>query len=297
MSRLLRRSASVVLVLFALVAVEARAGNSYLFGATQEDIDATMRYYFPRGYDRDAAFRQMSSPFDCRNFGDLCREVGEDYAYRMVEIVWQKARRQMPLDMIARATEQQYDDLSLRWFERLYPEGIDERDPYWGVVAAAGTPSPCEDTVSATSSDGKTRVTHKSRRHVILAVVWGRIQLEHYRKKRVGQVQAGESRSSGNVGERPGHRSGRDSALRHHLRHERRRQTGGGRAWRAWRFGRQDPLRRRVRHGHGQRDRRDLQLFGRSPVLTALQEERAALPSPPSAIPKIRPFCTPPDFT
>src|SRR5215203_4805685 len=145
MSRLLRRSASVFLVLFALVAVEARAGSSYLFGATEEDIDATMRYYFPKGYDRDAAFRQMSAPFDCRNFGDLCREVGEDYAYRMVEIVWQKAKRQTPLDMIARATEQQYDDLSLRRFESLYPEGVDDRDPYWGVVAAAGTPTPCED--------------------------------------------------------------------------------------------------------------------------------------------------------
>ena len=180
MSGLFRRSVSVVLVLFALLAVEARAGNSYLFGATEEDIDATMRYYFPRGYDRDAAFRQMSAPFDCRNFGDLCREVGEDYAYRMVEIVWQKAKRQTPLDMIARATEQQYDDLSRRWFERLYPEGIDEHDPYWGVFAA----STSADTVSATSSNGQIRVTHKSRRHVILLVAWGRIQLEH-RKKNV----------------------------------------------------------------------------------------------------------------
>lgn len=189
MSRLLTRSAFVFLVLFARVAVEARAGSSYLFGATGEDIDATMRYYFPRGYDRDAAFRQMSAPFDCRNFGDLCREVGEDYAYRMVEIMWQKARRQTPLDMIARATEQQYDDLRLRWFERLYPEGIDDRDSYWGVVAAAGTPTPCEDTVSATRSDGKTRVTHKSRRHVILAVAWGRIQLEHYKKNGSGKFK------------------------------------------------------------------------------------------------------------
>lgn len=189
MSRLFRRGAPVFLVLFALVAVEARAGSSYLFGATEQDIDATMRYYFPRGYDRDTAFRQMSAPFDCRYFGDLCREVGEDSAYRMVEIVWQKAKRQMPLDMIARATEQQYEDLSLRWFERLYPEGIDDRDPYWGVVAAAGTPTPCQDTVSATSSDGKTRVTHKSRRHVILAVAWGRIQLEHYKKNTSGKFK------------------------------------------------------------------------------------------------------------
>lgn len=32
----------------------------------------------------------------------------------MVETVWQAGKRQLPLDMIARATEQQYDDLSLR---------------------------------------------------------------------------------------------------------------------------------------------------------------------------------------
>jgi len=102
MSSLLRRGAPVFLVLFALITVEAHAGSSYLFGATEGDIDATMRYYYPKGYDRDAAFRQMSAPFDCRNFGDLCREVGEDYAYRMVEIVWLKAKRQTPLDMIAR---------------------------------------------------------------------------------------------------------------------------------------------------------------------------------------------------
>jgi hypothetical protein len=188
MSRLLRRSASVFLVLFTLVAVQARAGSSYLFGATEEDIDATMRYYFPKGYDRDAAFRQMSAPFDCRNFGDLCREVGEDYAVRMVEIVWRKAKRQTPLDMIARATEQQYDDLSLRWFERLYPEGIDDHDPYWGVFAAPGGQT-IADTVSATSSNGQIRITHKSRRHVILAVAWGRIQLEHYKKNVFGKFK------------------------------------------------------------------------------------------------------------
>jgi hypothetical protein len=186
MSRLLRRSASVFLILFALVAVEARAGSSYLFGATEEDIDAAMLYYFPKGYDRDAAFRQMSAPFDCRNFGDLCREVGEDYAYRMVEIVWQKAKRQTPLDMIARATEQQFGDLSLRWFERLYPEGIDDHDPYWGLFAASGSSA---DTVSATSSNGQIRITHKSRRHVILAVAWGRIQLEHYKKNVWGKFR------------------------------------------------------------------------------------------------------------
>lgn len=183
MCRLFRRIASAFIVLFALAAVQAQAGDSYLFRATDEEIDVVMSHYFPKGYDREAARQQLSAPFNCRNFGDLCREVGEDYAYRLVETVWQKAKRQTPLDMIARATEQQYDDLSLRWFERLYPEGIDDHDPYWGVFAAAGGQTD-EDTVSATSSNGQIRITHKSRRHVILAVAWGRIQLEH-RKKNV----------------------------------------------------------------------------------------------------------------
>lgn len=188
MFRLFRRSASAFIVLFTLAAAQAHAGNTYLFGATDEEIDAVMSHYFPKGYDREAARQQLSAPFDCRNFGDLCREVGEDHAYRMVEIVWQKARRQTPLDMIARATEQQYDDLSLRWFERLYPEGLDDGNPYWGVFAAAGGGTSA-DTVSATSSNGQIRITHKSRRHVILAVAWGRIQLEHYKKNVWGKFR------------------------------------------------------------------------------------------------------------
>jgi hypothetical protein len=169
------------------------------------------------GYDREAAFREMSAPFDCGNFGDLCRQVGEGYAYRMVEIVWQKAKRQTPLDMIARATEQQYDDLSLRWFERLYPEGIDDRDPYWGVFAAPGGQT-IADTVSATSSDGQIRVIHKSRRHVILAVAWGRIQLEHYKKNASGKFKLSKAdrlEVSGDVLARE-----RDSDFRPDLRHE-----------------------------------------------------------------------------
>ena len=39
------------------------------------------------------------------------------------------------------------------------------------------------------SSDLRTRVIHKSRRHVILAVVWGRIQLEHYKKNVWGKFR------------------------------------------------------------------------------------------------------------
>lgn len=56
------------------------------------------------------------------------------------------------------------------------------------MFAAAGGQTTA-DTVSATSSNGQIRITHKSRRHVILAVAWGRIQLEHYEKNVWGKFK------------------------------------------------------------------------------------------------------------
>lgn len=189
-------------VLFALAAAQAQAGSSYLFRATDEEIDAVMSHYFPRGYDRAAARQQLSAPFDCRHYGDLCREVGEDSAVEMLRTVWEEAKRQTPVDMIARGVEQQYNDLALRWFDRLYPDGVDARDSYWGVFAAAGGTTPCEDTVSAESNDGEFRVVHKSRRHKILGLAWGRIQLEHFRRKLSGKyrlAKADRLQTSGTV--------------------------------------------------------------------------------------------------
>jgi hypothetical protein len=189
MFHLFRRSASAFIVLFTLVAVQAQAGNSYLFRATDEEIDAVMSHYFPKGHDREAARQQLSAPFDCRNYGDLCREVGEESAYQMLRVVWEEAKRQTPIDMIARGAEQQFDDLALRWFERHYPDGVDGRDSYWGVLAAAGGTTPCDDSVSAQSNDGEFRITHKSRRHKILLVAWGRIRLEHFRRNISGKYK------------------------------------------------------------------------------------------------------------
>jgi len=189
MFHLFRRSASVFIVLFALAAVQAQAGNSYLFRATDEEIDTVMTHYFPKGYDREAARQQLSAPFDCRNYGDLCREVGEDSAYQMLRGVWEEAKQQTPIDMIARGAERQLDDLALRWFDRLYPDGVDARDSYWGVLADSGGTTPCEDTVTAQSNDGEFRIVHKSRRHRILAIAWGRIRLEHFRRNIFGNYK------------------------------------------------------------------------------------------------------------
>jgi hypothetical protein len=172
-------------LLFTLVAAEAHAA-SYLFGLTEREIDEILSHYYPKGYDRDAVLRQMAEPFDCRNVGDLCREVGEEYAHRMLEAAWVRARRRAPLEMIDRAAQQQLEDLALRWFERNYPDGVPERDPYWGVFAAT-TPAACDDTVSATSGDF--RVTHTSRRHSLALYGWGRIKVEHFRRNIFGNFK------------------------------------------------------------------------------------------------------------
>lgn len=188
MSGLFRRIPSIVFaVLFALVAVEARAGD-YLFRLSGQEIDDTMSHYYPKGYDRDAVHRQLTAPFDCRNFGDLCREVGEDYAYRLVETVWARARRRMPIESIDRAARQELEAYTLRWFERLYPDGVPERDDYWGSpFAEPGAPAACVDTAFRDSGDF--RIVQTSRRIPVAPIVWGRIKVEHFRKNLAGKYK------------------------------------------------------------------------------------------------------------
>jgi len=152
MSRLFRRIPSIVfVVLFAFVGIDARA--DYLFRLTEAEIDSVMSHYYPKGYDRELVLRQMSAPFDCKNFEDLCEAVGEDYALRLTEGGWERARKQYPIEMIDRAAQTQLEDYSRRWFERLYPDGVPEKDAYWGVPAEAAATEECDRTVSATSGD------------------------------------------------------------------------------------------------------------------------------------------------
>lgn len=186
MSGLFRRALSVGFVVgFALVAVEARAA-SYLFRLSEQEIEDVMNHYYPRGYDRDVVLRQMSEPFDCGNFGDLCESVGEDYAVRLVENGWARARNRYPIETIGRTVEQQHEDFSRRWFERVYPDGVPEKDPYWGVTATAAA-APCDDTVSATS--GNFRVVHTSRRFSIGVFAYGRVKVEHFKKNVFGNFK------------------------------------------------------------------------------------------------------------
>ena len=178
MQGLFRRIPSIVFVVsFALVVAAEAQASSYLFRLTEEEIDSAMSYYYPKGYDRELVLRQMSEPFDCGNFGDLCELVGEDYAVQVVEGAWAHARKRYAIETIDRYTQQQIENLSRRWFDRLYPDGVDDRDPYWGVPAAVQV---CDPTVSATSGDF--RVRHASRRGSIGILAFGRVSVEHFKR-------------------------------------------------------------------------------------------------------------------
>jgi hypothetical protein len=184
MSGLLRRVPSIVLaVWFAFAAVEAHAG-SFLFRLTEREIDEVMSHYYPRGYDRDAVLRQMAAPFDCGNFGDLCEAVGEDYAVRMVEGAWARATKRYPIEMIDRAAQQQLEDYASRWFGRSYPDGVSERDAYWGVQAASAS---CTRVAFATSGDF--RIRNSSLRFTIGVLAFGRVQTELFKRNVFGNFK------------------------------------------------------------------------------------------------------------
>jgi len=184
MSRLTVGIRSIVLALVVVCgAVQAQAG--YLFRLSERDIDEVMTRYYPKGYDRAAALEQMSEPFNCKNFGDLCREVGEDYAVRVLENAWTSARKGFPIEMIDRVAQHDIDYYGQLWFDRLYPAGVPEKDPYWTPLAAATS---CSDTVTADSGDF--RIVHTSRRHSLVVLAWGRVKVEHFKRGLNGKYDA-----------------------------------------------------------------------------------------------------------
>src|SRR6185295_5851373 len=166
--------------------IEAKA-NSYLFRLTDTEINEVMNHYYPRGYDREVVLRQMSEPFACENFGDLCREVGQDYAYRMVESTWKMARMRYPIEMILRAAEGDSENFRSRWIEETYPLGVPDKDPFWGEERAA-SPGSC--TGSAFAESGDFRVLHSSIRHNLGVATWGRSKVEHFKRKLNGKWKA-----------------------------------------------------------------------------------------------------------
>ena len=181
----LRYLTFALLLVASATGVEARE-NSYLFRLTDVEINEIMGRYYPRGYDRDGVLRQMSEPFDCRNFGELCDEVGADYAYRIVESAWSKGRLGFPLEMISRAMESDVESYGLRWFERSYPLGLPDKDSYWGqeMRALSGGAAAC--SASAFAESGSFRVVNKSSRVNAGLVVWGRVKVEHFKRSVTG---------------------------------------------------------------------------------------------------------------
>ena len=188
MSGLFRRIPSLVFaVLFAFVCVEAHAGSSYLFGLSEREIDEIMTHYSPRGYDRETVLRQMAEPFDCRHFGDLCREIGEDAAYRVLAGAWSMARMRYSLEKIELAVESDIEDLRARWFERNYPDGVPDRDAYWEPMSAAS----CPETASATSGDF--RIVNRSRRWNYIFSATGQVKVEHFKRSWTGNWNAAKA--------------------------------------------------------------------------------------------------------
>jgi hypothetical protein len=157
--------------------VEAKA-NSYLFRLTDDEINEVMSRYYPRGYDREAVLSQMSEPFDCKNFGDLCGEVGSEYAYRMVESAWTRARMGFP-EMIYRAAERKQKTSARQWFEQTYPLGVDDRDPLGRSEIRLLLFKRHRDQRG--SPDQKLQHPAQPR-----LVVWGRVLVEHFKKNTFG---------------------------------------------------------------------------------------------------------------
>ena len=187
MSGLLRRVPFLVLVVTVFVGIDAQAA-SYLFRLTEQEIVDTMDHYYPKGYDRELVLRQMSEPFDCSMFDELCREVGDEYAVQIVGDAWGRAGRRMPIESIGSIVQQQVEDYGLRWRDRRFPDGIPPKDPYWGVFAEpGGGTAACVDTV--TVDDGDFRVVQTSRRITIGFYVWGRIKAEHFKKNIAGKYK------------------------------------------------------------------------------------------------------------
>jgi len=169
----------VLVFLLTLGAVQSHA--SYLFGLTDKEIDEVMTYYYPRGYDRDAALRQMSEPFDCRNFGDLCTTVGERYAVRIVEDAWTSARKRFPIEMIDRDVQHDLDYYEQLWFDGQYPQGVPAKDAYFvGYASANGC------TGTGFTDSGDFRVVHTSARHTLALIAWGRVKVEHFKRNILG---------------------------------------------------------------------------------------------------------------
>lgn len=115
----------------------ATAGDStrYLFGLDAPTILGVMDHYVGRGrYDERTILARMTAPLDCRHHAVLCGEIGPDYTGIVLNQVWTQAQRGEKVETMELAAIDLANVLADRWIELRYPDGIEPRSPYFGVV-------------------------------------------------------------------------------------------------------------------------------------------------------------------
>ena len=158
---------------------EAQPAEEYLFDLNREQILATMVFYHSDDFDPQKVLTDLSEPFDCSRFGDLCDEVGFENAKQVIRSTWNMAHSRVPFAQIDEAMSSQIDELHEQWLNERFPEGIPDDSPFWGEI---GTSSPLENpqlnragklavswpltcegkTSTKTSGDKKYRIRQKS---------------------------------------------------------------------------------------------------------------------------------------
>lgn len=121
----------------------------YLFDLEPERILALAdAYRGPKAYDPDQLLEAMRAPFACKNFGDLCADIGPDYGYKVLEQAWSEALAGASPKTIEADTEALLIDLVERYVDEAYPKGLEPGDPYLGTPAdEPGTPACTQRTV------------------------------------------------------------------------------------------------------------------------------------------------------
>src|SRR4051812_48499443 len=85
MSRTFALAPAFLLSLAACVDAAAPASDTYLFGLGADQVLAARRVAHTDMSD-DAWLDAHRGEFDCRRYGDLCRDVGRDAAYQIIEL-------------------------------------------------------------------------------------------------------------------------------------------------------------------------------------------------------------------
>lgn len=154
---------------------EGEAGP-YLFGLSEADIIAAALAAKPDRVDLDLVLERMRKPFDASKFGTLHHAVGRDGMLRIQYRVWELLLAGIPQESAQEEARRLIDREREAYFQKMYPVGIPDDDPYWGILiradgsqataAAAG----CGSEVTVEASGGQWRL--KSESHDFMAATW-----------------------------------------------------------------------------------------------------------------------------